>query len=237
MRATRGTVKVIPSNFYATTPGRQLSPMRTPGVSLSRFEQCGRPPEIDATRCLASASGFGTRLALGQAVPIAIEDIMHRHRSWLILALLALLPGTLPAQQIVADISLGHGPITGRVIVGDPYPHYHHSVIVVRPGYPYRPVYRAVVVRERYRGHGWYRHHGYRTVRIWYDADRRAYYDRYDRDYPGLREVIVYERDGRYYRDGRPDAYDRDDRHDGDDRYDRDDRHGRNGRLRSVSER
>jgi len=176
---------------------------------------------------------------------------MQNHRSWPALALLVLLPGTLAAQRITADISLGHGPIAGRVIVGDPYPHYQHSVVVVRPTYRYQPVYRAVVVREHHRGNGWYRHHGYRTVRIWYDADRRAYYDRYDRNYPGLRTVVVYELDGRYYSDGRRDEYDRDeyDRHDRHDRYDRadqydrndrndrDDRHERNGRLRSVSDR
>lgn len=155
---------------------------------------------------------------------------MPVHRSWPTLALLFLLPGALSAQRVAADISIGHGPIAGRVIIGDPYPQYPRTVVGVRSHHGYRPIYRDVVVIERHRGHGWYRHHGYRTVRVWYDADRRTYHDRFDRHDPGLRAVVVYERGGRYYRDGwrdEHDRYDQDDRHDRDDRYDRDDRDDR----------
>lgn len=139
-------------------------------------------------------------------------------------ASLAILPTAASAQRVVADISINEGPVSGRVIIGDQYrhrPHYRDSDV------------RAVVVYRSARGHSWYHRHGYRTVRVWYDAERHRYYDRYDRNYRGLREVVVYERGGRYYQDD--DRYDNrrndyrrrvDDgrRHDDDDRYDRDDR-------------
>jgi hypothetical protein len=35
-------------------------------------------------------------------------------------------------------------------------------------------------------------------VTLWYGGGR--YYDRYVRGYPGLREVVVYERAGHFYR-------------------------------------
>lgn len=107
-------------------------------------------------------------------------------------ASLAILPAAASAQRVVADISINEGPVSGRVIVGDPY------------GYRERyhaPQVRTVVVYHSARGHGWYHRHGYRTVRVWYDAERHRYYDRYDRNYRGLREVVVYERGGRYYHD------------------------------------
>lgn len=162
---------------------------------------------------------------------------MHARYLLLAAAALAILPAAASAQRVVADISINEGPVSGRVIIGDPYEYrsrYHH------------PEVRTVVVYRSARGHSWYHRHGYRTVRVWYDADRHRYYDRYDRNYRGLREVVVYERGGRYYQDD--DRYDgrydnrsddrRNDyrgrvddrrRHDDDDRYDddryRDDRH------------
>lgn len=137
-----------------------------------------------------------------------------------------MLPETAQAQRVVADISINQGPISGRVIVGDHY----------RP----RPVYREYVVVRHYRGGGWYRHHGYRPMRMYWDG-----YRYYDREYRrGLKVVYVYERGGRYYHDYRDDRrndyrrrVDRyDDRHDRwddhrgrgkdrDGRYDRDDDH------------
>lgn len=150
---------------------------------------------------------------------------MPVHRLLSTLALLLVLPGALSAQRVAADISIGRGPIAGRVIIGDPYPRYPHQVAEVRPRYRYRPLYRPVAVIDRYRGNGWYRQHGYRTARIWYDTDRRSYYEQYDRNYPGLREVVVYEQGGRYYRDDR-----RSDRYNRNGRYDRDDRRDRDGR-------
>ncbi len=134
-------------------------------------------------------------------------------RPWPALALLVLLPGALAAQRVSADIVIGHGPVAGRVIVGDPYPHHTRSALVIGPRY-------HMIVTHRPRGHGWYRRHGYRAVRVWYDDDCGRYYQRYDRNHPGLRAVVVYERGGRYYSedDRRRDRHDR--RHD--DRWDRD---------------
>ncbi len=151
---------------------------------------------------------------------------MSVRRSWPALALLLVLPGTLAAQRVTADISIGHGPVSGRVILGDHYHYSPHTLLEVRPRYRHRPVYHEVVVVHRPRGQGWYRRHGYRPVRIWYDYDHRRYYDGHDRNQQGLRAVVVYERSGRYYSDGRDAGYDRYDRtgHGGrnDDRWDRD---------------
>lgn len=152
---------------------------------------------------------------------------MSIRHSWLALALLLTVPGALAAQRVSADIIIGHGPIAGRVILGDPYPYHSRTIVEVRPHHGYRTVYREVVVMHRWRGHDWYRRHGYRPVRVWYDADYQRYYERHDRNHPGLRAVVVYERGGRYYRDERHDDRGRDGRagrHAGryDDRWERD---------------
>lgn len=142
----------------------------------------------------------------------------------LAVAAVAALSLTTPAQAqtVVADIAINQGPISGRVIIGDRY-------------HP-RPVYREYVVVRHYRGGGWYRNHGYRSQRVYWDGYR--YYDRPYRD--GLQVVWVYERGGRYYHDYRDDRRNdyrrridrRDDRHDRwDDQrgrgYDRDEHRGR----------
>jgi hypothetical protein len=142
---------------------------------------------------------------------------MSLRHSWPTLALLLVLPGPLAAQRVSADIIIGHGPIAGRVILGDPFPYHSHTIVEVRPYPRYRPEYREVVVVHRSRGHDWYRRHGYRTVRVWYDADRGRYYQHHDRNQAGLRAVVVYERGGRYYSD---------DRYEGGGRDRRSDRHG-----------
>jgi hypothetical protein len=97
-------------------------------------------------------------------------------------------PPLAAAQRVTAEVRIGSGP---RDYGG--------------------PAYDEVVVYRAHRGHGWWRHRGYRAVTAWYDDDRDRYYDHLDRD--GLREVVIYERDGRYYGD----RYDRAD----DGRYDR----------------
>jgi hypothetical protein len=69
-------------------------------------------------------------------------------------------------------------------------------------------VNRVVLERQgRGRGQGWFRRHGYRPVTLYYVNGR--YFDRRI-DRRGVREVVVFERDGRYYRDW--DRRDRDDR-------------------------
>lgn len=138
-------------------------------------------------------------------------------------ALFALAALTLPAgaqaQQVSAEIVIASGPVAGRVVVGDPYRH---------PTYR-RPAYREIVVVREHRGRGWYHSRGYRAVRVYYDADRECYYDQ--PYYRGLRAVVVYQNNGRYFFDG--------DRRDGTHRdrdYDRRD-NDRNDYRRRVDDR
>ena len=120
------------------------------------------------------------------------------------------------AQRVSADILIGSGPVAGRVLIGNPYP-LHRDIYVQR--YPVRRVVveryapRVIVVERFHRGRSRARFHrqNYRPVFVYYDG-RSRYYDRYQ---AGLREVRVYELDGRYYRVD--DRYDRD----YDTRYDR----------------
>jgi hypothetical protein len=107
------------------------------------------------------------------------------------------LAAPLHGQQVAADVVIRTGPVAGHVVVNG-YSTYRRPVVVYR-----RAPARVIVVERishRQRGHGrdgWKR--GYRAVTLWYGGGR--YYDRYVREYPGLREVVVYERGGRFYRD------------------------------------
>jgi hypothetical protein len=126
------------------------------------------------------------------------------------------------AQQVLADVVLETGPVAGHVVIGNGYSTYgRQRVIYRRP-----PVRRVVVVeraprlimveRTRYHGRAEWARFGFRPVYLYYVDGR--YFDRsFNR--AGVRQVVVYERGGRYYRDD-------DERYDRDDRYDRD-RHER----------
>jgi hypothetical protein len=107
------------------------------------------------------------------------------------------------AQQVSAGIGVIDGPLTAHILIGQPY--YPRPVAVVPRRWvvvgPYAP--RLIVVERVHRGVGFWRHHGFNRVSAYYDRDNDRYYDRYDRRYAGLREVELYERDGRYYRDDR----------------------------------
>ena len=75
------------------------------------------------------------------------------------------------------------------------------SHVVVASAARYREPVRRVIVVERIRlprGHayGWRRKHGYRAVTVYHDG--RRYYTRRIVS-PGMHEVIVYERGGRYF--------------------------------------
>lgn len=119
------------------------------------------------------------------------------------LAALAL-PAGAQAQHVSADISIASGPVAGRVILGGPdYERYHRQ-----------PSYREVIVVREHRGQGWYRRHGIRPVRVYYDSYRDCWYDQ--PYYRGLHAVIVYRDRDRYFYDG---DWDRD-RHAWDRRYD-----------------
>ena len=108
-------------------------------------------------------------------------------RTTLVLAALTtlLIPSAARAQTVVASIALHEGPVAGRFVIGHPLPPPAPILIYRHPAY--RPA-------------GWYTRHGYRTVRVWCDRDHDCYYDRFDRGRPGLQEMTVYERGGRYYR-------------------------------------
>jgi hypothetical protein len=112
------------------------------------------------------------------------------------------------AQHVSADILIGGGPLAGHVIVGDRYYPPAYAPVVVYPQ-PRRvlildrhPPPRVVMVERMHRGRGWWKHHEFRPVVLYYDPYRDSYFDHYSRDYQGLREVTAYESDGRYYRDG-----------------------------------
>ena len=118
------------------------------------------------------------------------------------------------AQMVEAGVVIRSGPVAGHVVIADPAPVYHRTVVVER----YAP--RVIVVKHlhspRGRGHGWWKRHGYRPVVLYYDVRRDRFYDRWHRDRRGIREIVVYERGGRYYSDYEWRRERRDDR---DDRY------------------
>jgi hypothetical protein len=97
--------------------------------------------------------------------------------------------GSARAQTAVEGaVVLQSGPVTGHVVVASAPARYREPV-------------RRVIVVERVRmprGHayGWRRQHGYRAVTVYYDG-RRYYTRRIVRS--GIRAVIVYERNSRYY--------------------------------------
>ncbi len=122
------------------------------------------------------------------------------------------------AQDVTADVVFRSGPLAGRVIVGDRYSTYYRAPVVVHR----RPVARRVVLVERYTPRvvvveRVYRHRsprawarlGYRPVTLYYIDGR--YFDRRAEGWARAREVVVYERSGRFYSDqrDRPDDHDR----------------------------
>ncbi|MBK9691816.1 MAG: hypothetical protein IPO73_09080 [Gemmatimonadetes bacterium] len=122
-------------------------------------------------------------------------------RPLLVAAALLTMPAAAQAQHIVADIGIQQGPVSGHVVIGSPGYVRPRAHIEIRPVYHPSPAARTVVVYRQSYGRDWYHRRGYRTVRVWYDGDRDRYYDRYDERCAGLREVEVYEHDGRYVRD------------------------------------
>lgn len=127
-----------------------------------------------------------------------------RHAPLVLAALVATaLPAPAAAQHVTADIRIGSGPVGGRIIVGEPIHRYSHTIVEVAPRGYGRPAYREVAVSRMHRGYGWWRNRGYRTITVWYDAGGDRYYDHGSRYRDGLREVVIYERDGRYYDDDR----------------------------------
>jgi hypothetical protein len=88
--------------------------------------------------------------------------------------------------SVQGGVVVESGPVAAHVEVGSPPPPV---------------VAREVIVVERVKAphgkkHDWWKKHGYRVVTVYYDG-RRYYGRRLAR--PGMRQVIVYERKGRYY--------------------------------------
>lgn len=113
----------------------------------------------------------------------------------------------LRGQRVAAHVIVRSGPVAGHVVVGDGYSTYRRPVVNRRG--PARVIPARVIVVERvahrHHRHAHWRRNNDRRVSLWYYDGR--YYDRYVRDWPAMREVIVYEHDGRYYDDCDDDRY------------------------------
>lgn len=114
---------------------------------------------------------------------------------------------TVAKAQVSGAIIVSGLPIGGVIQFGGPPPGAYYRARPRVAMYGYVP---RVIVVERWRGN---RHREefrrMRSRQIWYDRYDDRYFDGYR---PGLVEVQVYERDGRYYRpydDDRDERYDR----------------------------
>ncbi|HEX7024760.1 MAG TPA: hypothetical protein VF187_08090 [Gemmatimonadales bacterium] len=122
------------------------------------------------------------------------------------------------AQRVEADIRIGGGPVSGRVIIGDRdrYRDRYDDYYLRR-----RYIDRVEWIRVRDRGlhRGWFKkfRRDARVVVVYYDRRNNGYYDRYNR---GFERVRLYEMGGRYYRLDDDRYWDRFDDRD-DDRFDR----------------
>jgi len=117
----------------------------------------------------------------------------------------------LHAQRVEAGVVVRSGPVAGHVVIRDGYSTYRRPtarrvIVVERP--------RLVVVERvhRHRPAKHWSRRGYRPVTLYYWDGR--YYDRWVAHRHGVRTIVVWERNGRYY-------HDCDDEH----RWDRDDDH------------
>jgi hypothetical protein len=116
--------------------------------------------------------------------------------------------------QVAADVAVRSGPVAGRVVVGDGYSTYRRPV-------EYRRVMpaRVIVVERVYVRHhrlaGHWRRQGFRPVVLYYRDGR--YYDRSVYGSPMMRQVVVYEWNGRFYQEC--DERDWHDRYEGPRRY------------------
>lgn len=132
------------------------------------------------------------------------------------------------AQRVSADIRIGGGPVAGHIRIG---PDRRYGYRDLRPR-----LVRVEVLRDRdyRRNSSWFKkfRKDARVYVVYYDRSRDFYYDRFR---PGLVDVHVYQRGGRFYRWDNP-RFDRwvrdrwdDDRWD--DRWDGRDNDRRNDRY------
>lgn len=109
---------------------------------------------------------------------------------------LTLPAATLNAQYVSGGFVVHSGPVSAHVVIGS-QPYYPPPRVLVVHPYPRRVL---VVERLPHRGRGYWRHHGYQPVTVWYDEARDCYYQQADARFPGLHQVRVYQRGDGYYR-------------------------------------
>lgn len=142
-----------------------------------------------------------------------------RHATMMALPALALLfaASPAPAQDVRADIRIGSGPVSGRIVIGDRRaiparvvvvdrgPRYVERVIVER-----REARRVIVIdedrRRALRQHG---NHHKRHVRGYWDPRTNEF--AFQRWHPRMRAVLFCEHGQKYHliEDGHDDRYDR----------------------------
>jgi hypothetical protein len=100
-----------------------------------------------------------------------------------------LLSTSAQAQRVSADIVIGGGPVSGRVLI-DSRERYR----------PRRIRVERILLGDRGRDYGWFDdfRRDARVIVLYYDDRDDCYYDR--SYYPGLEETRIFERGGRYYR-------------------------------------
>ena len=113
-------------------------------------------------------------------------------------ALIATIGITTASAQVRAAVQVNTIPISGTVIIGAPprpvvYPVYSAP----RPVIVRRAVAPSVLIVERapHRGKGWWKRHGYQRTIVY--TDGRYYYSGW-MPRPGVTQVTVFARDGRY---------------------------------------
>ncbi|HUL69375.1 MAG TPA: hypothetical protein VLT17_03960 [Gemmatimonadales bacterium] len=124
-----------------------------------------------------------------------------RRSAILIATALAVPAASLSAQQLAADVAVYGGHVSGHVVIAssgyrpiyEPRPHPAAPRVVVLA-----PAPRVVVVQRVGWGRGHWRRHGYREVVVYYDAAQNRYFTGL-KDCRGFKQVVVYERNGRYY--------------------------------------
>ena len=117
--------------------------------------------------------------------------------AWSLVAALACVAAPLQAQRVSAQVIVRGGPVSGRVTVDDGSSSHRRPMRRVAVQRYVPRVVRVERVRHHHVRH--WRLNGYRQVVV--DYGRRPLLRPNRRDYPGAYEVVVYERNGRFYRD------------------------------------
>jgi len=118
--------------------------------------------------------------------------------TWSLIAGLLSTAAPLHAQRVTAGVVVRSGPVAGHVVIRDGYSTYRRPtarrVVVVE-----RPRIVAVEQVHRHQSAKHWSRRGYRPVTLYYWGGR--YYDRRVRGRDGIRTIVVWERNGRYYHD------------------------------------